>query len=205
MAAQLPDNPQREKTMKVLVTGATGRVGGEVVKALLQRGADVRALTRKQPKPGTFPETVEIALGDLTDPVSIAEALKSVDKLFLLIGGVADEIIQALTAYGLSKKAGLKHVTYLSVFKADQFLEVPHFAAKYAIEEAMRAGGMPYTILRPGYFAQNERRLKPALTGLGVYPIPAGNQGGNSSRVPPCSASMRARWKVSIAHDTTKF
>jgi uncharacterized protein YbjT (DUF2867 family) len=41
----------------------------------------------------------------------------------------------------------------------------------------MRAGGMPYTILRPGYFAQNERRLKPALTGLGVYPIPAGNQG----------------------------
>jgi uncharacterized protein YbjT (DUF2867 family) len=40
--------------MKVLVTGATGTVGGEVVKALLQRGADVRALTRKQPKPGTF-------------------------------------------------------------------------------------------------------------------------------------------------------
>jgi uncharacterized protein YbjT (DUF2867 family) len=152
-------------------------LGGEVVKALLQRGTDVRALTRKQPKPGTFPEAVEIALGDLTDPVSIAEALKSVDKLFLLIGGVADEIIQALTAYGLSKKAGLKHVTYLSVFKADQFLEVPHFAAKYAIEEAMRAGGMPYTILRPGYFAQNERRLKPALTRLGVYPIPAGNQG----------------------------
>jgi uncharacterized protein YbjT (DUF2867 family) len=83
MVAQLPDNPQREKTMKVLVTGATGRVGGEVVKALLQRGANVRALTRKQPKPGTFPEAVEIALGDLTDPVSIAEALKSVDKLFL--------------------------------------------------------------------------------------------------------------------------
>ena len=163
--------------MKVLVTGATGRVGGEVVKALLQRGADVRALTRKQPRPGTFPDAVEIAIGDLTDPVSIAEALKSVDKLFLLIAGVADEVVQALTAYGLSKKAGLKHVTYLSIFKPDQFLEVPHFAAKYAIEEAIRAGGMPYTILRPGYFSQNERRLKSALTGPGVYPIPAGNQG----------------------------
>ena len=81
------------------------------------------------------------------------------------------------TAYGLSKKAGLKHVTYLSVFKADQFLEVPHFAAKYAIEEAIRAGRMPYTILRPAYFVQNERGLKAALTGAGVYPIPAGNQG----------------------------
>jgi uncharacterized protein YbjT (DUF2867 family) len=163
--------------MKVLVAGATGAVGSELVKALLQRGASVRALTRTQPKPGTFPGAVEIALGDLTDPVSVAEAMKGVDELFLLIGNVPDEFTQALTAYGLAKKAGLKHVTYLSVFNADQFLEVPHFAAKAAVEEAIRAGGVPYTILRPGYFVQNERRLKAVLTGPGVYPIPAGNQG----------------------------
>jgi uncharacterized protein YbjT (DUF2867 family) len=163
--------------MKVLVVGATGTVGSEVVKALLQRGAEVRGFTRTQPKPGTFPGAVEIALGDLTDPVSVAEAIKGVDELFLLIGSVADELTQALTAYGLAKRAGLKHVTYLSVFKADQFLEVPHFAAKFAVEEAIRTGGVPYTILRPAYFVQNERRLKPVLTGHGVYPIPAGNQG----------------------------
>ncbi|HXN99096.1 MAG TPA: NmrA family NAD(P)-binding protein [Candidatus Acidoferrales bacterium] len=163
--------------MKVLVIGATGTVGSEVVKALLQRGANVRALTRKQPRPGMFPGAVEIAVGDLTDPVSVAEAMKGVDKLFLLIGSVADEHTEALTAYGLAKKTGLKHVTYLSVFKADQFPEVPHFGAKYAVEEAIRAGGVPYTILRPGYFVQNERRLKAVLTGAGVYPVPAGNQG----------------------------
>ena len=165
--------------MKVLVIGATGMVGTEVVKALLLRGADVRAFTRKQPKPGAFPDAVEIAIGDLSDPVSIAEAIKGVDKLFLLIGeeNVPVELTQALTAYGLAKKAGLKHIAYVSVYKADQFLEVPHFANKYAVEEAIRAGGMPFTILRPAYFAQNERRLKPELTGLGVYPIPAGNQG----------------------------
>jgi uncharacterized protein YbjT (DUF2867 family) len=163
--------------MKVLVTGATGTVGSELVKELLRRRADVRVFTRKQPKPGTFPGTVEVALGDLTDPVSVVEAMKGVDELFLLIGNVPDEFTQALTAYGLAKKAGLKHVTYLSVFKADQFLEVPHFAAKSAVEQPIRAGGIPYTILRPGYFVQNERRLKPVLTGPGIYPIPAGNQG----------------------------
>jgi uncharacterized protein YbjT (DUF2867 family) len=163
--------------MKVLVTGATGTVGSELVKELLRRRADVRVFTRKQPKPGTFPGTVEVALGDLTDPVSVVEAMKGVDELFLLIDNLPDEFTQALTAYGLAKKAGLKHVTYLSVFKADQFLEVPHFAAKSAVEQAIRAGGMPYTILRPGYFVQNERRLKPVLTGPGIYPIPAGNQG----------------------------
>ena len=179
--------------MKVLVTGATGTVGNELVKTLLQRGAgvraevradvraqvraEVRALTRKPPQPSTFPDAVEIALGDLTDPVSVAEAMKGVDKLFLLNGNVADELTQALTAYGLAKKAGLKHVTYLSVFNADQFLEVPHFAAKAVVEEAIRLGGVPYTILRPGYFFQNEIRLKAVLTGPGIYPIPAGNQG----------------------------
>jgi uncharacterized protein YbjT (DUF2867 family) len=165
--------------MKVLVIGATGKVGSELVKVLLQRGAGVRALTRKQRTPGAFPDAVEMALGDLGDPVSIAQAMKGVDKLFLLIGGenVPVELTQALTAYGQAKKAGLKHVTYVSVYKADQFLEVPHFANKYAVEEAIRAGGMPYTILRPAYFAQNERRLRPELTGLGVYPTPAGNQG----------------------------
>jgi uncharacterized protein YbjT (DUF2867 family) len=105
--------------------------------------------------------------------------MKGVHKLFLLIGteNVPVELTQALYAYGLAKKAGLKHVTYVSVYKADQFLEVPHFANKFAVEEAIRVGGVPYTILRPAYFAQNERRLKPELTGLGVYPIPAGNQG----------------------------
>jgi uncharacterized protein YbjT (DUF2867 family) len=163
--------------MKVLVTGATGTVGSEVVKALLRRGAQVRAFIRTQPKPGTFPATVETALGDLTDPVSVADAMKGAEGLFLLIGNVADEFTQALTAYGLAKKSGLKHVTYLSVFKADQFPEVPHFAAKSGVEEVIRAGGTPYTILRPGYFVQNERRLKSVLTGPGIYPIPAGNQG----------------------------
>ena len=73
--------------MKVLVVGATGEVGSELVKALLQRGAEVRAFTRKQRKPDAFPDAVEIAVGDLSDPVSVGEAIKGVDKLFLLIGG----------------------------------------------------------------------------------------------------------------------
>ena len=109
--------PRREKTVKVLVIGPTGRVGSEVVKALLQRGADVRAFTRKQRKAGAFPDAVEVALGDLSYRFSIADAMKDVDKLFLLIGGenVPVELMQALTAYGLAKKSGLKHVTYVSV------------------------------------------------------------------------------------------
>jgi uncharacterized protein YbjT (DUF2867 family) len=168
---------QEEIVMKTLVTGATGTVGSEVVKALVARGANVKVLTRKQPEAGKFADGVEIAIGDLSDPVSMRVALEGVDKLFLLIGNVNDEFTQAITAYSLAKKAGVKHITYLSVFDADRFLEVPHFAAKWAVEQAIHAGGVAYTILRPGYFIQNDGRLKPLLTGPGIYPMPIGDAG----------------------------
>lgn len=163
--------------MKILVTGGTGNVGGAVVSELLKRGAEVRVLARKQPEADKLPAGVEVAIGDLLDPVSVEQAMQGIDKLFLLNGVVADELTQALIAYGIAKRVGLKHVTYLSVFKVDQFRDVPHFASKLAVENALREFGVPYTILRPGYYIQNDANLKGALTGPGVYPMPIGTAG----------------------------
>lgn len=163
--------------MKILVTGGTGNVGGNVVKELLKRGAEVRVLARKQPEEGKLPAGVEVAIGDLLDPVAVEQAMQGVDKLFLLNAGVPEELTQALIAYGIAKRTGLKHVTYLSVFKVDQFRDVPHFASKLAMESALREFGVPYTILRPAYYIQNDLNLKAALTGPGVYPMPIGTEG----------------------------
>jgi uncharacterized protein YbjT (DUF2867 family) len=166
-----------EEDMKVLVTGATGNVGSVVVGELLKRGAQVRALIRKPDADHKLPASVEVAVGDLLDPVSIEGAMKGVDKLFLLNAVVADELTQALIAYGIAKRIGLKHVTYLSVFKVQEFRDVPHFASKLAVEGALREFGVPYTILRPGYYMQNDIGLKDALTGPGLYPLPLGTAG----------------------------
>jgi uncharacterized protein YbjT (DUF2867 family) len=163
--------------MKTLVIGGTGNVGGEVVTELLKRGAQVRVLARTQPEAGKLPAAVEVAIGDLLDPVSVEAAMQGVDKLFLLNAVVADELTQALIAYGIAKRIGLKHVTYLSVFKVDQFRDVPHFASKLAVENALREFGVPYTILRPGYYIHNDLSLKDALTGPGIYPMPIGTAG----------------------------
>jgi uncharacterized protein YbjT (DUF2867 family) len=103
--------------------------------------------------------------------------MQGVDKLFLLNAVVTDELTQALIAYGIAKRIGLKHVTYLSVFKVDEFRDVPHFASKLAVENVLREFGVPYTILRPGYYIQNDINLKGALTGAGVYPMPIGTAG----------------------------
>jgi uncharacterized protein YbjT (DUF2867 family) len=80
--------------MKLLVTGGTGNVGAEVVKALQKRNADIRLLVRKEG--ASTPKRFEVASGDLLDPVSVQNALEGVDKLYLLNAVVPDELTQGL-------------------------------------------------------------------------------------------------------------
>jgi uncharacterized protein YbjT (DUF2867 family) len=161
--------------MKVLVTGGTGTVGSEVVKALVNRGASARVLTRN--KEARLPAGAEGAVGDLLNPDSVRAALDGADKLFLLIANAADELTQALLTFALARQAKIKHLTYLSVYEAERFPEVPHFIGKQAVETALKTFEVPFTILRPGYFFQNDAALKDALTGMGLYPTPIGTAG----------------------------
>jgi uncharacterized protein YbjT (DUF2867 family) len=161
--------------MKILVTGGTGRVGAEVVKELQKRDADIRLLVRKEGAPA--PEGIEVAIGDLLDPASVQKALHGVDKLYLLNAVMPDELTQGLIAYNLAKRLKLKHIVYHSVFRVDHFKDVPHFASKLAIENALREFDVPFTVIRPNYFAQNDATLKDALTKAGIYPMPLGQVG----------------------------
>jgi uncharacterized protein YbjT (DUF2867 family) len=163
--------------VKILVIGGTGNVGGAVVKELRKRGAKVRVLVRKQPEEGKLPAGVEVAIGDLLDPVSVEQAMQGVDKLYLLNAVVPDELTQGLIAYDLAKRRKLQHIVYHSVFRVEHFKDVPHFASKLAIENAVRAFDIPFTIIRPNYFNQNDATLKDALTKAGIYPMPLGQVG----------------------------
>ena len=161
--------------MKILVTGGTGKVGAEVVRELQKRNADIRMLVRKEGAP--TPKGVEVAIGDLLDPVSIQKALRGVDKLYLLNAVLPDELTQGLIAYDLAKRLKLKHIVYHSVFRVDHFKDVPHFASKLAIENALREFDVPFTIIRPNYFSQNDATIQDALTKAGIYPMPLGQVG----------------------------
>jgi len=144
------------------------------VKQLRLRHANVRVLVRKA---GTaFPEGVEVAVGDLLDPISVRDAMSGVDKLYLLNAVTPDELTQGLLAYNLARRMRLTHVVYHSVFRAEHFKDVPHFASKLAIEGALRQFDVPFTIIRPNYFFQNDASLKDQLM-AGVYPMPLGAVG----------------------------
>ena len=163
--------------MKILVTGGTGQVGSVVLKELVKRNANVRALVRKREASAKIPKGVEVVVGDLLDPISMRKALEGVDKLYLLNAVVPDELTQGLIPYNLAKEMKLKHIVYHSVFKVEAFKDVPHFASKLAIESALRAFDVPFTIIRPNLFFQNDTSLKTVLMQGGVYPIPLGIPG----------------------------
>ena len=161
---------------KILIVGGSGKVGSAVVQALRQRDAHVRVLSR-QPNPVAGGGGVEFVSADLLDPVSVRKALEGVDKVFLLNAVAPDELTQGLIVYGLARKLRLQHLVYLSVFRAEHFKDVPHFASKVAIADALHTFDLPFTLLRPNYFYQNDETFRPLLTGPGLYPPPLGPTG----------------------------
>ncbi len=161
--------------MAILVTGATGTVGSQVLRFLDGRGAEVRALTRSVER-AKLPSGVTAVQGDLTDVDSVRAALAGISTLFL-VAADPDELSKAMMTVNVARDAGVKGMVYLSVFKSEQYADVPHFASKVAIEQMIEACDLPATVLRPCYFFQNDAQQKPALLTYGVYGAPVGAEG----------------------------
>ena len=162
--------------MTILVTGATGNVGRQVVEQLVKRGADVRTLVR-DPAKANLPAGVAVVQGDLLDVDSLRSAFSGVSTLFLLNAVVSDEFTQALIALNLVREAGVERIVYLSVIHSDLYVNVPHFAGKFGVERMIEQMGLNATILRPAYFMNNDLTIKDVVLGHGVYPMPVGSKG----------------------------
>jgi uncharacterized protein YbjT (DUF2867 family) len=141
-----------------LVTGATGNVGAEVVRALTAADQRVRALVRSG-RPAGLPPGVEAVAGDLNRPESLAEALAGVRGVFLLPGyedmkGVLAEV----------RGAGVERVVLLSGSSAASG-DSSNAVSAYMIrsEDAVRESGVPFTILRPFGFMSNALRWRDQL------------------------------------------
>ena len=143
---------------QILVIGATGRVGREVVSQLLATGTRVRALTRN-PNAATLPPEVEVARGDLTIPATLDGCLDGVDAVFLVWTAPVGAVSAAIDR--ITKQA--RHVVLLSsphrtahpFFQASQ--PNPVAALHAEIERLIEASGLRRTFLRPGIFASNAK------------------------------------------------
>ena len=155
------DNQQRRDRL-VLVTGATGHQGGAVARHLLERGFQVRAVTRDPTKPAAralAERGAEVVRGDLDDPKSLEPALRDAAGVFSVQNfwetGFDREVRQGIALADLAKGAGTQHFVYSSVGSAHRNTGLSHFESKWQIEEHVRASGLPHTVLRPVFFMDN--------------------------------------------------
>ncbi|MEV0278794.1 NAD(P)H-binding protein [Streptomyces sp. NPDC050610] len=150
--------------MEILVTGATGNVGRNVVRRLIEAGAGVRALTRS-PHTAELPEGVRAVAGDLTRPDSLADAFEGVDRMFLFpVAETAREVVAS------ARRAGVRRIVVLSSGAVTTgFDTVFHLPVERAVEES----GLDWTHVRPGEFAMNKLALwGPSIRAEGVVRDP---------------------------------
>jgi uncharacterized protein YbjT (DUF2867 family) len=143
-------------TPLILVIGATGTVGTELVKQLADTGARVRALTRDSEKAKKLGSNVEVVQGDLEKPETLAAAFAGVDKAFVATAGAQLSVMEG-NAYEAAKRAGVTHLVKLSGrhLDADWMLEKPLARWHRDSEQRLRVTGIPWTIVRPGAFSSN--------------------------------------------------
>jgi uncharacterized protein YbjT (DUF2867 family) len=147
----------------ILVAGGTGTLGTLLVRRLADRGEQVRVLTRDPARAAHLPGTVEILAGDLGDPAAVAEAVAGCATVVSAVHGFAGPgkpspeaidrdanraLIQAAAA------AGVGHLVLVSVLGAAPDHPMSLHRAKHAAEQALRASGMPWTIVRPAAYRE---------------------------------------------------
>jgi uncharacterized protein YbjT (DUF2867 family) len=141
---------------KILVTGATGNVGGEVLKQLAGLRVSVRALVRNRTKAAAIEgPDVEIVEGDMSKPSTLAPALDGVRKLLLLSSPDPGQAALQNGVIDAAKRAGVRHIVKVSAMGAA--LDAPMSFGRWhaEIERYLEQSGVPFTILRPNFFMQN--------------------------------------------------
>ncbi|PRP85024.1 NmrA family protein [Planoprotostelium fungivorum] len=166
----------------ILVLGATGKQGGQVISELLAQDARadlvIRALSRNPESAAArslAARGVQIYKGDLDEEEGLARALAGVDTAFLVtLPDMKDhqrEATRGIRFVDEAKKANVSHLIFTSVEDADKNTGVPHFDTKWTIEQHIREVDIPWTILRPVAFMDNftANPSKANFVGFGVF------------------------------------
>ncbi|HLK89374.1 MAG TPA: NmrA/HSCARG family protein [Polyangia bacterium] len=149
------------RKLAVVVIGGTGKQGGAVVRDLLERGHEVRAVTRNPdaPKAKQLGQAgVTLIRASAEDTAALTRALEGATSMFAMttpfVGGPEAETRQGISAADAAKAAGV-HLVFTSVGSANRQTGIPHFDSKYEVEKHIARLGGRATILAPVYFMEN--------------------------------------------------
>jgi uncharacterized protein YbjT (DUF2867 family) len=161
----------------ILVTGATGKNGAEIIRRLSGRKERVRAMVRRhhgllQSTPNLEQEFVE---ADFDDAASLRRALSGVERAFLVTNSSEQVEQRQLRFLDLAREAGVKHIVYLSQLHAASDSPLRFLRYHAAVEEALRRSEMSYTNLRPNLYMQGVLMIGRSIASEGRFLAPAGD------------------------------
>ena len=158
----------------ILVTGATGKVGQEVVRQLAAADVPVRALVRDPMRASDIRlPGVEIAVGDLAAPDTLDKALSGIDRVFLLSPADPEQVALQGNAIDASKRAGVRHVVKVSVAGGpDSGTQIGRW--HWTTEKQLESSGIGFTMLRPSLYMQQTLTLAPSIAATGSFSVPMG-------------------------------
>ncbi len=160
----------------ILLTGVTGKTGGETAKQLLQKGAKLRALVRDEAKAAELKAAgVELVVGDVSNADTVTRALEGVEKAFLTLPNGQRQLEQEKQFTDLAVAAGVKHLVKMSSMEAVAHAETPIPRAHWAVEEYIRASGLDWTMVKPNFFMQNLLSSAGSIKAQRKFSLPMGN------------------------------
>lgn len=164
-------------THRILVTGATGNIGGELIKQLSAKNISFKAMVRSKNKAADLSSItgVEIIEGDYNNVSSIEKALEAIDTAFLLTNSTEEAEQQQTSFVEAAKKKGVRHVVKLSQWAADEQSPVRFLRYHAVVEKKIKDAGMAYTFLRPNLFMQGLLSFKQTIQEQGKFFAAIGN------------------------------
>jgi uncharacterized protein YbjT (DUF2867 family) len=159
----------------IFVTGATGRAGSEVVRALLGRGLQVRVLARDPAKvQRLFGDAVEPAVGDLADPASVRAAMRGATTMFLSTADDPRRVAWETSAIDAAAAAGVRRIVKLSSIVAAPGAPVSYWDWHGRVEQHLSASGVPAVFLRSNFYMSNVLDCAAQIAAEGRLYAPAG-------------------------------